>query len=130
MLKKLLAISFLLIIAARPAYTVSYLLYFQLNIDAIVQKYCVNKDKPQIHCNGKCHLAQKLNLDTENNTAPNRAVVSFLEAFFPLFCQSNESSSLPKHFVAFQALLNFDLLSSKPSSFIGEIDHPPQFFIS
>ncbi len=129
MLKKLFAISFFLIIAARPGYTVGYLLYFQLNVDSIVQKYCVNKDKPQMHCNGKCHLAQQLNLDKENNTAPNRAVESFLEAFFPLFCQSNESS-LPKPFVAFQALLNFDLISSKPSSFIGEIDHPPQVFIS
>ncbi|SRX54504.1 hypothetical protein [Aequorivita sp. CIP111184] len=127
--KKLLAITFFLLIAVRPAYTVSYLLYFQLNVDVIIQKYCINKDKPQMHCNGKCHLMQKLNFDTENTPTPNRAAVSFLEAFFPLYYQSNETS-LPKPFVKIILLPNFNILHFETSGFINKIYHPPQVFIS
>ncbi|MBH8567399.1 hypothetical protein KB206_00775 [Microvirga sp. STS02] len=33
---------------------------YQLNKARITQLYCVNKAKPMLHCNGKCHLAQQL----------------------------------------------------------------------
>jgi hypothetical protein len=35
-------------------------LNYQLNKAAITAQYCVNKTRPQLHCNGKCHLAQQL----------------------------------------------------------------------
>lgn len=129
MLKKLLAISFFLIIALRPAYTISYLLYFQLNIDAIVQKYCVNQDKPQMHCNGKCHLMKQLNFNKPKNTATNREMISFMEAFFPLYYQSNELGLL-KPFAEFHFTSNFNYQAFKTSDFIFKIYHPPKVFIS
>jgi hypothetical protein len=46
-----------------------YVAYFELNIDYIIETYCVNKEKPQLQCNGKCHLAKQLTLvaaDTED----------------------------------------------------------------
>ena len=36
--------------------------YYQLNIDYIIETYCVNKDKPVLQCNGKCHLSKQLDL--------------------------------------------------------------------
>jgi hypothetical protein len=33
---------------------------YQLNKAQITALYCVNKARPQLHCNGKCHLAQQL----------------------------------------------------------------------
>ena len=33
---------------------------YQLNKARITALYCVNKARPQLHCNGKCHLAQQL----------------------------------------------------------------------
>ncbi|WP_201987506.1 hypothetical protein [Hymenobacter rubidus] len=33
---------------------------YQLNKARITAQYCVNKARPQLHCNGKCHLAQQL----------------------------------------------------------------------
>jgi hypothetical protein len=33
---------------------------YQLNKARITKLYCVNKARPQLHCNGKCHLAQQL----------------------------------------------------------------------
>ena len=33
---------------------------FELNENYIVSKLCINRDKPQMHCNGKCYLMRKL----------------------------------------------------------------------
>ena len=35
-------------------------LNYQLNKAEITARYCVNKTRPQLRCNGKCHLAQQL----------------------------------------------------------------------
>ncbi|WP_026990380.1 hypothetical protein [Flavobacterium subsaxonicum] len=42
---------------ARPVMPV---LEYILNYDYIVKELCVNKAKPQMHCNGKCHLMKEL----------------------------------------------------------------------
>lgn len=31
-----------------------------LNRDYVARVLCINRDKPQLHCNGKCHLAKQL----------------------------------------------------------------------
>jgi hypothetical protein len=33
---------------------------YQLNKARITAQFCVNKAKPQLNCNGKCHLAKQL----------------------------------------------------------------------
>ncbi|MBO2010833.1 hypothetical protein [Hymenobacter negativus] len=33
---------------------------YQLHKAQITARYCVNKARPQLHCNGKCHLVQQL----------------------------------------------------------------------
>ena len=43
---------------------------YQLNKTEITQKYCVNKDKPNMHCCGKCHLKKQLALDEEKQKSP------------------------------------------------------------
>ena len=35
-------------------------LNFAVNQAAITQKYCVNKARPRLHCDGKCYLARQL----------------------------------------------------------------------
>lgn len=34
--------------------------YYQANKDYIARVLCENRDKPQLHCDGKCYLAKKL----------------------------------------------------------------------
>ncbi|WP_229201787.1 hypothetical protein [Arsenicibacter rosenii] len=34
--------------------------YYQLNKDYIARVLCENRDKPQLHCDGKCYLAKRL----------------------------------------------------------------------
>ena len=33
---------------------------YVVNYDYIVKVLCENKDKPEMHCNGKCHLTKEL----------------------------------------------------------------------
>jgi hypothetical protein len=33
---------------------------YQLNKDYIAKNLCINKDKPKMQCNGKCHMMKKL----------------------------------------------------------------------
>jgi hypothetical protein len=33
---------------------------YQLHKARITEQYCINKARPQLHCNGKCHLAKQL----------------------------------------------------------------------
>jgi hypothetical protein len=36
------------------------MLGFYMNQEYIAKNLCVNRDKPAMHCNGKCHLSKKL----------------------------------------------------------------------
>ncbi|HEY0177447.1 MAG TPA: hypothetical protein VGC08_13780 [Pedobacter sp.] len=33
---------------------------FELNQDYIVSELCINRNRPELHCNGKCYLKRKL----------------------------------------------------------------------
>ena len=44
---------------------------YELNKAQITAQYCVNKARPQLHCNGKCHLAKQLRkADATEKKAP------------------------------------------------------------
>ncbi|MEO1031294.1 MAG: hypothetical protein AAFX55_07800 [Bacteroidota bacterium] len=65
-------------------------LYYQLNIDYIIETYCINKDQPELQCNGKCHLVKQLSV-TDDEASGETSMFSVLhEAFYPLFFQSDK----------------------------------------
>lgn len=43
------------------------LTYYVVDTDNFIELYCVNKSKPQLHCNGKCALSMQ---QTEKDTQP------------------------------------------------------------
>lgn len=44
------------------------LLNFGLNQTSIIEKFCENTDKPELKCNGKCHLSKQIKEDTEKKS--------------------------------------------------------------
>ncbi len=44
--------------------------YYELNKAQITELYCVNKDKPSMHCCGKCMLKKKLAQDDARKNSP------------------------------------------------------------
>jgi len=56
---------------------------FYLNQEYIVKNLCVNRDKPQMHCNGKCHLRKQLNAeDKKDQDNPERRAENKSEIFY------------------------------------------------
>ena len=40
--------------------------WFNLNQDKVVELFCINKNKPELDCKGKCYLAEKLKEANQN----------------------------------------------------------------
>ncbi|RFS15025.1 hypothetical protein [Emticicia sp. C21] len=38
---------------------------YEIRKDFIIRNYCVNKNKPEMHCDGKCFLAKRIKAQTE-----------------------------------------------------------------
>jgi hypothetical protein len=73
-------------LAFKPIYTIGYISYFELNIDYIVETYCVNKAQPKLQCNGQCHLAKQLNKVTNSDSkTPYANLIS--ETILPVYFQ-------------------------------------------
>lgn len=98
---------------------------FRLNQDFITELFCINKDKPVMACNGKCHLADQLKkTDTqEEDTAPASARKSSEYNYY--------TSRFNEIRIAVQKQLKdklFDAYTSIYSYlFSPGIFHPPQF---
>ena len=96
-MKKILSIIILLSFTAKPAVNFSIIAYYQTNLSQIIEDFCVNKDKPELNCDGKCYLAQKLDQSaTNSDEVENNLEIaeSFTLVFFsPLNYESTNSNS-------------------------------------
>ena len=99
---------------------------YAVNYDYISEVLCINKDKPELQCNGKCHLKSELakvnddssTQDSKENTFGKRTLqVEFLENYnVNVSLRFNEVFLLEKN--AFYCL-NYSFL------FSNSIFHPP-----
>ena len=53
-------------ILVKPLLVVNY----HLNKTEIARKYCENKAKPKMHCDGKCHLMKQLKKEEKKEPSP------------------------------------------------------------
>lgn len=94
---------------------------FELNQQYIASTLCENKDKPEMHCNGKCYLTKKLKQAEEKEKRQEREAQkkSTADTFF---VKSNVLLVFPDYFIrkAFSVERPFHLPES-----IAEILHPP-----
>lgn len=60
MINRLVAITLLLALVSANLSRFFIYAEFELNQKFIAAELCENKDKPQLHCNGKCYLMKKL----------------------------------------------------------------------
>lgn len=61
---------------------------YLINYDYIANVLCINKDKPELKCNGKCHLNKELKKDDERK---DKEIKSTFEVYF--FCHTPQISS-------------------------------------
>lgn len=111
-----------IVILLKPAFPV---LDYVINYDYISKVLCINKEHPQMHCNGKCHLMNELakNADIEKpatpekKTTPNDMEVSF--------CEPLHHFNFPVRINRLYAIANTLYPSLKPSSFHTLLLKPP-----
>ncbi len=113
-----------LALALKPIYNVGYLAYFELNIDYIVKTYCVNKSKPKLACNGKCHLAQQL-VKVADKSSQDTHVASLLEMFVPVYFQEYKTPVF-KTINSFFTHKYWGYKFALNTVYLGETDPPPQ----
>jgi len=110
----------LLFLQPQISNTVVWMLY-ELDKEYITEQFCVNKDKPALKCNGKCHLATQLtNTDPVQSEEP--AQINYIPQI-QLFYQS-----LEQPFVELNLKTKADERFSLFYSFepFVKLDHPPQ----
>ena len=67
-MKFFVSISITLVMLLRPLWPI---VNYVANYDYIVENFCINKDKPELECNGQCYLMKQLAEQTdEDQTNP------------------------------------------------------------
>ena len=71
-MKKLTSIILTLILGCQCLVNMGILSYYQLNKEYIAEVLCINREKPDLDCGGKCFLTEKLNQanQEEENDGP------------------------------------------------------------
>jgi len=121
-MKPIAAIILMLLFSAQTFSKWMWVLDYQLNKDYIAKTLCINKEKPKLHCNGKCQLAKKLAAEeSSNKPSGNDAPKQFFYSFFfkqDLQTLSVSSSAVRQYWSAFYLLKPY----TSPSA---TIFHPP-----
>jgi len=99
---------------------------YMINYEYISKVLCVNKDKPKMKCNGKCHLMQELAKSSENEKPISDKKISVQE-FEVLFFQD-----LTSYAISCDALLKLKKISINYSNLYTHLNncsvfHPPTF---
>lgn len=97
--------------------------YYNLNRAEIESLYCVNKDKPEMCCKGKCYIGKQL--DQSNQQLPSKDTQE--ERDFPLFIVTSSESltTYPSADSIMMATLSAELSEGHP----GAIHHPPAYLV-
>lgn len=94
---------------------------FEMNQSYIAKELCINRDKPQLHCNGKCYLMRKLKQaqDKEQKQEHQFQKIQLQEAthVLPFIFKQYPIAALD---------LRIPLTTGTPVSQMKLIFHPPQ----
>lgn len=59
-MRSLSSIFLILVLLSKTIYGICWQVNFHMNQREITRLECVNKNRPEMHCNGKCYLAKQL----------------------------------------------------------------------
>jgi hypothetical protein len=97
---------------------------FKVNQSYIASELCENKNKPQMHCNGRCHLKKELDRDAQqdknNSNNKDKYEVMFVDAI-----QSFDAAPLPDQIT----FISFYIAPSLNTP-VASVFHPPQSVVS
>lgn len=114
----LLSVLYLLAMARPIVPLVEYL----VNQDYIAEFLCINKDRPQLNCDGKCYLAKKLN-EQDEKKRKNIPKIN-LENHFHIAGKNH--FTIQNFYPIVGKEYNFYHGPGITSTYVNDIFHPPQ----
>lgn len=99
-----------------------YLVY-QLNKGYIAEVLCINKNRPELKCNGKCHLKQMLKKQASKQDQPSDPTQNTERITINWLIQSSPSFSFDN--LPFHKTLTRPNFLKEDQCFIFDIFHPP-----
>jgi hypothetical protein len=116
-------IAILLLVSLLVANCASLFVYmgFEANKQFIASELCVNKDKPEMHCKGKCYLQKKLKQaqDKEQKQERQAQKTQVQDALVV-------SALKFKRYAFAKVTLHIPISTGMPQSIKNSIFHPPQ----
>ena len=125
MQKRFIALFLLLALVGSGFSQFAVYLGFQLNQEYIAKTFCVNKNRPELHCNGRCYLMSKLKLVNEKEKKQaakdtlNRMATSFLHKLHTISLQVPIAASITTHSTHYKFTYY--------SQYIATVFRPPKF---
>jgi len=85
--------------------------YYKLDPVGFIEKLCQNKDKPELKCNGKCHL-KKVSKTPNENQRTSESIIDFKELLLYTnsisdYRFSNQNNFIQKLNIEYQNLYSF-----------------------
>jgi len=103
-LQKSTAILFVFLYIIAMLGPIQPLIEYALNQDYIAEFLCINKNKPELQCNGKCHLLKEIEKQQESNPLTSLGIslenypIGFVDILkispFELFISSTENKNI------------------------------------
>jgi len=124
-MKKIVGLALVLALGFQFLMKLGILTYFQLNKAYIIEVFCENKAKPQLHCDGQCFLAKKLQEaeDREPETEGTRPAKQQIEIPSFLVAVPNQVS-----FQSEEPSIELPLIVSHYSYiWLTSLFHPPKY---
>ncbi len=123
MVKLLANTTLILVIMFSQMYNSFVTAVYEVNYDYYVNELCENKDRPELHCDGKCYFAKQLALGEEshNETEPPQLLPT-LRLFSPSDFEFTAQPAIATEADIFSEAAN--LFPKAP--FLSTIEHPPQ----
>lgn len=100
---------------------------YEFRKDFIIKNYCINKNRPEMHCDGKCYLAKRLKAAQEKEES--KTTNQFLSKLFETECNSIQFTVSVNLFLNAFEYFSEDIFiyTQKPTdNYHSALFHPPK----
>ncbi len=96
--------------------------FYQINKKVIAEVLCVNKDKPELNCNGKCYLVKKLKEEESKHESQDPF---YLSSGFEILFDVPESEFILNREIEYNSNSITPYLLSTYTTYFSQVFHPP-----
>ncbi len=124
-IKQILALALCSLLMFKVMLVPALFVNYELRKDFIIKNYCVNKDRPELHCDGKCYLAQQIKKAEQQDER--QATDSFITKILKTEIQQNRAEFCPIALISYLPTINNFTEATLITQLFGfSIYHPPQ----